>query len=152
MTKIGFLMNLFQLRATKPSTSCFTMNSSGSVPREYTKLYIMHEDTSEFSLTASQADTMRREVDIDIIRPKSYSYDQMVALWSSSKIVIYTCSGWKTHHTYRFWGRLDNACASYNNFSIHGETSNFAVLSQPRPLIKSYSFNCQSSSMSLLLI
>ena len=39
---------------------------------------------------------------LDILGPKSCSFDQMVALWSSSKIVIYTCSEWKNHQTYGF--------------------------------------------------
>ena len=39
------------------------LNSAGTVGRAYTKLYIMNEHPSDFSLTASQADMMKKKVD-----------------------------------------------------------------------------------------
>ena len=63
ITNMRFKINFFHLWATKPSTSCFTMYSTGTVGHPHTKLYIMHEDVYEYILSDSQADMMKHEVD-----------------------------------------------------------------------------------------
>ena len=79
----------------------------------------------------------------DILWPKSYFFDQMVALWRSSKIVIYTCSEWKNNQM-RILRQIGQRMCKLEQLLHSWRWLNFAVLPQWRLLIKSYSFHCQS--------